>query len=52
MLKIGDLVRYKDDGDIGIVIMVARKPLGDYYIQWGDGCDGWHLLSELEVLCK
>ena len=48
-MQVGDLVGY-EDGDIGIIIMIAKKPLGDYYIQWGDGCDGWHLLSELEVI--
>ena len=52
MLKVGDLVRYKDDGDIGIVILVNIEDAGDYKVQWSDGCYGWHLLSELEVLCR
>ena len=50
MLKVGALVRY-EDGDIGIVIIVDDD-FGDYYIQWGDGCCDWHVLGELEVICK
>ena len=47
-MKVGDLVRY-EDGDIGIITQVRTH---DYRVHWGDGCWGWHLLSELEVLCR
>jgi hypothetical protein len=50
MLKVGDLVRYDADGDIGIVILVNIEVTGDYKVQWSDGCYDWHLESELEVL--
>ena len=50
MLKVGDLVRWEADGDIGIVIMVDIEISGDYKIQWVGGCCDWHMLSELEVL--
>ena len=47
-MKIGDLVIYERDGDIGIVTKVDDP--GHGYVQWGDGCHGWHLLTKLEVL--
>jgi len=49
-MQVGDLVGY-EDGDIGIIIMIGKGEQPDHcYIQWSDGCNGWHLLSELEVI--
>ena len=48
-MEVGDLVRYPDDGDIGIVIGWDNVDC-DYYVQWSDGRNGWHLESELEVI--
>ena len=48
-MKVGDLVGY-EDGDIGIVIEVEGWTAAHLFIQWSDGCDGWHLRSELEVI--
>ncbi len=48
-MKVGDLVRYNEDGDIGIITEVGAD-LGDYYVQWADGTEGYHVESEMEVL--
>ena len=48
-MKVGDLVRYKDDGDIGL-IMSTGWATGEVQVQWGDGTMGFHLESEMEVL--
>ena len=52
-MKIGDLVRYPD-GDIGVVVETSRIDWETseecYYIKWGDGTEGEHLESELEVI--
>ena len=50
-MQVGDLVRYKDDGDIGIITEVYM-PHGEFYVQWADGTEGYHVESEMEVLCK
>ena len=48
-MKVGDLVRYNDDGDIGIILEVDVD--FDYYrVHWSDGCEDFHLESEMEVL--
>ena len=49
-MEVGDLVRYNKDGDIGIVIEIKRDNYAEYLIKWGDGCQGYHLESEVEVL--
>ena len=48
-MKVGDLVRYRDDGDIGIITEVYM--LGEeFHVQWADGTDGYHIASEMEVI--
>ena len=49
-MQVGDLVKYHDDGDTGIVLNIDAT--GMFFIHWSDGKEGWHLYSELEVLCK
>ena len=49
-MKIGDLVKYYGDGDTGIVLDIDAT--GMFFIYWSDGKDGWHVHSELEVVCK
>ena len=50
-MQIGDLVRYNEDGDIGIIIEIDPEMHCEYLIKWGDGCQGWHLWSEfVEVI--
>ena len=49
-MQVGDLVRYNDDGDIGIIIEIDPDMYCEYLIKWGDGCEGWHLSSEYEVI--
>ena len=48
-MKVGDLVRYNEDGDIGIITEVNNH-LDDYYVQWADGTEGYHIESEMEVI--
>jgi len=48
-MKIGDLVKYHYDGDIGWVTVVHETD-GSVWIEWADGCNGWHLESEMEVI--
>ena len=48
-MEVGDLVRYKDDGDIGIITEVYM-PHGEFYVQWADGTEGYHVEGEMEVL--
>jgi len=48
-MKVGDLVRYNEDGDIGIITEVGAD-LGDYYVQWADGTEGYHIAEEMEVI--
>ena len=52
-MKVGDLVLYDDDGDIGIITEVSENPCGmstDYFVRWASDLDGWHEETELEVL--
>ena len=51
MIEIGTLVRFKHDGDIGIVtaILMDHGHL-EYKIKWGDGSQFPHDLSEFEVI--
>ena len=48
-MEVGDLVSYNEAGDIGIITEVGAD-LGDYYVQWADGTEGYHIESEMEVL--
>ena len=48
-MKIGDLVRYIYDGDIGIIVERNRN-MDDYFVEWADGTNGYHIESELEVI--
>ena len=51
MIKVGDLVRFKQDGDIGLVTEIIDHPLSPlYWVRWGDGTEGDHLDFELEVI--
>ena len=47
-MKVGDLVKYRSDGDTGIVTDIDAT--GMFFIHWSDGKEGWHLDSELEVI--
>ena len=49
-MQVGDLVRYKEDGDIGIIIEYDPAMYCKYHVKWGDGCEGWHLSGEMEVI--
>ena len=51
-MRIGSLVKYLDDGDLGIILDI--DPCFDqFWIHWlsADG-KGWQCRSELEVICK
>ncbi len=45
-MKVGDLVRYRLDGDIGIVVEVGSVVV----CRWADGTDGYHLERDLELI--
>ena len=47
-MKIGSLVTYNEDGDIGIITEVVYD--GEFYVQWTDGTQGYHIESEMEVI--
>ena len=47
-MKVGDLVRYRDDGDIGVVTEVDFA--GMAHIHWASDFEGWHIASEVEVI--
>ncbi len=51
MIEIGTLVRYKHDGDIGLVTAILMDH-GHvlYLVKWGDGTQSDHIASEFEVL--
>ena len=49
-MKVGDLVKHYHDGDIGIIIEVNKSSCDPYFVQWADGCDGYYIESELEVI--
>jgi len=48
-MKVGDLVRYNHDGDIGIIVKVCYRN-EDYYVECSDGTNGYHIESEMEVI--
>ena len=47
-MKVGDLVRYRHDGDIGII--TERNRHLEFFVEWAGGEYGYHLESELEVI--
>ena len=49
-MKVGDLVKYNTDGDIGIITEVNRSFSEPYFVQWADGTEGYHIESEMELL--
>jgi len=52
MIEIGTLVRYKVDGDIGLIteIMNERTRFHSYWIKWADGSEGDYISTEFEVI--
>ncbi len=51
MIKVGTMVRYKDDGAIGIVTEINQgMACLLYWVRWGDGTESDHLDFELEVI--
>ena len=53
MIEIGSLIKYKFDGDIGLVVdHWTSDETGEYHIvvKWGDGTEGDHLPTEFEVI--
>jgi uncharacterized protein YodC (DUF2158 family) len=49
-MQVGTIVRYRNDGDLGIVKDIDAT--GMYYVKWSDGKEDWHLRSEMEIVCK
>ena len=51
-MQVGDLVKFKNDGQLGLVVGVALDHLGDtmYAISWMDGHVGNRWSDELEVV--
>ena len=49
--NIGTIVRYRHDGDIGIITEVYPRDY-EFLVQWSDGKCGRHIESEVEVICK
>jgi len=47
-MQVGDLVKYHYNGDIGLITEVDSD--GEFYVQWADGKEGYHIESELEVI--
>ena len=51
MIEVGTLVKYYEDGDLGIVTKIIEDPMYPlYWIKWNDGTEGDHLDFELEVI--
>jgi hypothetical protein len=48
-MKVGDLVKYRHDEDIGVVMSVGWAT-GEVQIHWNDGTQGFHLERNLEVI--
>ena len=50
-IEIGTLVRFKHDGDLGIVTAIFMDHGHiQYRIKWGDGSENEHVSSEFEVI--
>ena len=51
-MRVGSLVKYLDDGDLGIIIDIDPCS-GQFWIHWFSACGkGWQLRSELELVCE
>jgi hypothetical protein len=53
-VKVGDLVKFKNNGMLGLVVKLAMVHLGDemYTITWTDGHTGPRWADELEVVSE
>jgi len=51
-MRVGDLVKFKNDGHLGIVVKLAMDHLGDqmYTISWMGGHTGNRWADEVEVV--
>jgi hypothetical protein len=49
-MKVGDLVKFKNDGMLGLVVKLAPDNL--YTITWTDGHTGPRRADELEVVSE
>jgi hypothetical protein len=51
-VRVGDLVKFKNNDMVGLVVGIALNLLGDtmYAISWVDGHDGYREAHELEVI--
>ena len=51
-MKVGDLVKFKNNGMTGLVVGVALDYLGEtmYAISWMDGHNGYREANDLEVI--
>ena len=50
-MRIGSLVKYLDDGDLGIIIDIDPCS-GQFRVHWLSAWGyGWQLRSELELVC-
>ena len=45
-MEVGDLIKRRNNGDLALVYV--RN--GEFYVQWADGTEGYHIESEMEVL--
>ena len=52
MIEIGTLVRYKTDGDFGLITEIMDKDTKyySYWIKWTDGTEGDYMPTEFEVI--
>ena len=51
MIEVGTLVKYKYDGDIGLITEVIEDPMSHiYWIKWSDGTEFPYLPTEFEVI--
>ena len=51
-MRVGSLVKYLDDGDLGIIIDIdpcSNQFWIHWFFAWGYG---WQLRSELELVCE
>ncbi len=49
-MKVGDLVRFRNNGMLGLIVKVTGSITRWYNIAWADGHTGNRLANELEVL--
>ena len=57
-MRVGSLVKYDgnakiywapEEDAIGIIIYGGDT---QYRVKWNDGCEGWYIPSDLEVICN